>query len=1317
MAECPHLPPGLFCSGGEEVALQQVCDKLGLHLQAQLLHRVEAHATSGGTASHRCMLKITIDDEQLQCVGDGTISKPTARDAAWKAMIAKLRESGKLAELSIKLRPKLQAIAQTSRATGSPRHDSVSPLGLGTVLSTATHDAIAPTQITAQALNSSLSTPPPTIARNGFDTHSLASSRSSRATTLVASLSSATSPRLSPTPSTNTITVASLQGNNTKRPMIPMIQLPITYMAHRDAKYSVYDFAAKHGLVPDLSFKRTKESVRVQMTIGQSAVAVGFSCNIFLAEGAALLDFVRQVRSGSVSGLLPAAILSYPSCATAEDLVKRHATSAVGSSVAVEFVEEVDLGTQIHWARVVIRAMGFAGPYAYSRRKIDAEVLAYLGAAVDILTGKPSAVRSRPDGVQSTRVSGQRTSAKTVEPVSKIEISTPLLAALNSSPTSVTARLSITSADALQAEAKDAAAAAAIRMHNRRSHTSDEAAERSWILELEQEAYEDDPKLNALHSQRSTLPVSKYRQELKRMVDSGIYSIVIGDTGSGKTTQVPQILLEEMIRDGTGAECNIICTQPRRIAATSVADKVSTERDEPLRIGVGYQVRFDNRLPRYGGSITYCTTGIFLQQLKHDADGVLESASHILIDEAHERDLNVDFLMVVVKNAVRSRQLNGLKVPRIVLMSATIDHTLFARYLGSGLGTDIVPAPKIHIPGRTFPVTWRYLSDTMDELMKKNTRETQRLLALDARIGEWMTAETKHREARLLRGVDKSGVDQAMPHDPREGFVPLPLLGAIIGWVCSTTKDGAVLVFLPGLAEITSLDDFLLQHQCFGEDFSNSRKYRICLLHSTVPKEEQAAVFERDRPGQRKIILATNIAETSITVTDVKYVIDAGKMREKQYDQTRRITQLRCVWESKSNARQRAGRAGRVQHGTYFALYSKERFEDMRAVGLPEMLRTDLSETVLAVKASVQGVAVQSFLAQAIEPPTPVAIEGAISNLKAMEALTATEDLTDLGRVLSKLPVHPSLGKPILLGILYRCLDPMILFGAIGDEKGLFVAPREKRAEANARHRKYFTDKSEHMAFINAFSALRAAFKRSGVHTAFRIAKEDFLHFGAFKTCMQSAEQIEKILREAGLLPQATWSTRSLSLYGPDELNRNSGNSDLIKCLLLAGQPTNLAWKIKNDGPVLRTATERAVMLHPGSMNKKEKDGGQDTAYPRGTLFTYSSLNKASVGGALFIRETSQVTPLQAALFGGPLTMQGTANLLLNGWLVIQPGEQTQDSVASKLLELRDALHAMHTRAFKSLGERKTGQVGFGEDIARDEVVGALVKVLAAEAV
>ncbi|OQO01344.1 hypothetical protein B0A48_12899 [Cryoendolithus antarcticus] len=327
----------------------------------------------------------------------------------------------------------------------------------------------------------------------------------------------------------------------------------------------------------------------------------------------------------------------------------------------------------------------------------------------------------------------------------------------------------------------------------------------------------------------------------------------------------------------------------------------------------------------------YCTTGLFLAQMKHDVDGILGSASHILIDEAHERALNVDFLLVVIKNAIKIRQIQGLSVPHVVLMSATIDQSLFARYLGTGEGKRLVPAPTIQIPGRTFPVTWRYLTDTLRDLMNRDRREVNRLLATDSKVGDWRAAELEHSKTAVARKAGQT----AEPQDLHEGFVPVPILGAIIGWLCSVSGDGAILVFLPGLQEITSLKRFLTQYKCFGHDFADSRKYKTCLLHSTIPMEDQAAVFQRDRFGCRKIILSTNIAETSITVTDVKHVVDTGKLRDRRYDQLRRTTQLQCVCVSRSNARQRAGRAGRVQHGTYYAVYSEERYTEMSAVNSP----------------------------------------------------------------------------------------------------------------------------------------------------------------------------------------------------------------------------------------------------------------------------------------------------------------------------------------------------------------------------------------------
>nr|OQO28768.1 hypothetical protein B0A51_02537 [Rachicladosporium sp. CCFEE 5018]OQO32465.1 hypothetical protein B0A51_00254 [Rachicladosporium sp. CCFEE 5018] len=1243
MTQYPCLPAGMFCPGGEEDALIEVCDSLTLPLDVQLLHRTETTKSTGTIEKtvHRCMLKVTIDGIWLQCVGDGTAAEHTSKDSAWRVMIAKLRESGKLDDFNTRLRPKTQTIASTTSATWLLKGESVLPP------SAPSHAApdLEASRVTRNAAPSLKPSPPlPTSAQGAVYPARSASTTSSCATTLVAPLSASTTPQPSPSPSLCSVLPSGAPLHHTKNPTKPKLKLPTTRVEHRNAKHYVYNFAAQYSLVPDFTFKRINDTVRIQVSFGQT-VAAGVSSHIWAAEGIALLELLRQMRGSSLLSSLPDASRSPVSCAAAMDYVTSHAASA-GSTVDVEFVMETDRGTPVHWARVVIPGLDFAGPYVFLRRKVDAEVIAYLAAAVEISTGKSSTaavVRPGMGALQSVQVPATRKVIKTTAPLSSLNVPTELLVILNACPSSFS---SPTAGTALQAEQADASAAAGTSRRQARRQTKEEAAERNWILELEQEAYEDDPKLDPLHAQRSALPVSKYRQELKRMVDSSIYSIVIGDTGSGKTTQVPQILLEEAMRDGV----------------------VTVERDEPLQMGVGYHVRMDAKYSRYGGSIMYCTTGLFLEQMKHDADGILGSASHILIDEAHERALNVDFLLVVIKDAIKIRQTQGLSVPHVVLMSATIDHSLFARYLGTGEGKRLVPAPTIQIPGRTFPVTWRYLTDTLRDLMERDRREVNRLLATDPKVGDWLAAELEHSKTAVARKAGQT----AKPQDLHEGFVPVPILAAIIGWLCSVSSDGAILVFLPGLQEITSLERFLTQHKCFGHDFADSRKYKICLLHSTIPKEYQAAVFQRDRFGCRKIILSTNIAETSITVTDVKHVVDTGKLRER-----RELV---------------------------------ERYTEMSAVNIPELLRTDLSETVLSVKANVQGVAIQPFLAQAIEPPPTAAVQSAINSLKLLEALTAAEDLTDLGRVLSRFPVHPSLGKPILLGILYRCLDPMIVSAAAGDEKGLFLAPKEQRELANGRHEKYFTDNSDHMAHIRAFTALRAAFIGRGINAASRFSKEDFLHFGSFKTCMQNAEQIENILVESGLISRPSSSTRVKYQYGVSNLNRNSSNTALIKCLLVAGLQPNLA--VKGNKKFFRTSSERMVMLQPGSRSARQNKA---TTLDPGLLFTYTTLVRPDKGDALFFRNASKISTLQAILFGGPLTMQGDARLLLNGWLLVEVPRDRQTGVAKKVLDFRNALHAMHTRAFKSLGECKTGQVGFGEDKARDEVVGALVKVLAAQ--
>ena len=236
--------------------------------------------------------------------------------------------------------------------------------------------------------------------------------------------------------------------------------------------------------------------------------------------------------------------------------------------------------------------------------------------------------------------------------------------------------------------------------------------------------------------------MSQYKDRVLSMVSENPYCIVVGATGSGKTTQVPQILFESAIQAGHGASCKIICTQPRRIAATSVAQRVAVERNESLRNTVGYQVRFDSKPPRNPYGITYCTTGVLLEKLKHDPEEVFDTTSHICIDEVHERDLQIDFLMILLKKAVKKRQSEAKSIPKIILMSATLDTELFAGYFrqidGNG---NSVPCPALTVPGRTFLVQQRYLGSIMEEMQQQHGSELTSVLSLHSGTKDYLTAE------------------------------------------------------------------------------------------------------------------------------------------------------------------------------------------------------------------------------------------------------------------------------------------------------------------------------------------------------------------------------------------------------------------------------------------------------------------------------------------------------------------------------------------------------------------------------------------------
>lgn len=859
----------------------------------------------------------------------------------------------------------------------------------------------------------------------------------------------------------------------------------------------------------------------------------------------------------------------------------------------------------------------------------------------------------------------------------------------------------------------------------RREEFSDvQLAEKSAELQARVERYHGRADLEQLRHTRFDLPMSQYAPQVREIVQNNIYCVIIGATGSGKTTQVPQILLDQAIENGTGASCNVVCTQPRRIAATSVAKRVANERAENLQDTVGYQVRFDARLPKPGGSILYCTTGILLQQLQHSPDEVYDHVSHLVIDEVHERDMIIDFLLIILKKTMAARVAQGKKVPRVVLMSATIDAERFAAYFSNCLPLDkSTDCPTLSVPGRTFPVKELYLETVLEEMKRGHGERSLALLNLDRKTREYLVAEQAGLRTGLINADNTqesvidwksrgaTGGDGALQDNKDDALVPLGLAALTIAHIAETTENGAILVFLPGLDDIVKLDEMLRDQSPLKVNFNDADRFQIFMLHSSIP-DSQKTVFDPLPHGCRKIILSTNIAETSVTIPDVQFVVDTGKSREKRYDQTRRITSLQCTWISKSNAKQRAGRAGRVQNGNYYALFTRSRRESMRAIGLPELLRSDLQEICLDIKTQAFKMPTRDFLAEAIEPPSPVAVDTALRSLTTLGALTEEEELTPLGRLLASLPVHPSLGKMIVLGIIFRCLDPMIILGAAAHERSLLINSLDrKREQAEVKKKLAGASQSDHMVVLNTF---RIARKASTLGYDLRgVSDKYFIHRGAFNSIESTARQIEQILVDAQLIESSN-RMRNTSEYGGHMLNENSGSEEVVKALLLAGLLPNVAVQTSSKGRMFRTSAERHTFIHPSSVNASKTD-----EFTRDAILTYTSLALSSDGGRMNMRDTTFVEPLTTLLFGGRLSHKGPV-VEVDGWLPFWT-KTNRSSTAAKvdgynpsaiLVFFRKKLDAMLEAAFHDLAKK----VSLADDPLRQKIATGLARILTREA-
>jgi len=489
-----------------------------------------------------------------------------------------------------------------------------------------------------------------------------------------------------------------------------------------------------------------------------------------------------------------------------------------------------------------------------------------------------------------------------------------------------------------------------------------------------------------------SLPVSARRHEIEAAMREHQVVIVCGETGSGKTTQLPKIALQMgrgKLNAKPGQRPQLIGhTQPRRIAASSVAKRIAEELKTPLGEVVGFKVRFQDRLSK-DASVKLMTDGILLAETQTDPD--LRAYDTIIIDEAHERSLNIDFLLGYLRQLLPRRP--DLKV---VVTSATIDAQRFADYFASKKG----PAPVIQVSGRTFPVEVRY-----------RPFEESRDYDLNSAIAD--------------------GVDEL--------------------W--RGPQGGDILIFLPGEREIREATDHLRKHLSHIPTLRNAE---VLPLFARLSQAEQDRIFQ-DHSG-RRIVLSTNVAETSLTVPGIRYVIDAGTARVKRYSFRQKVEQLMVEPISRAAANQRAGRCGRVADGICIRLYDEAGFNGRPAFTDPEILRSSLAGVILRMKALRLG-AVEDFAF--IEPPQKRAIVDGYQLLSELGAVDEANELTPIGQTLSRLPLDPRVGRMILEAQQRGALDEVMVIASALSVQDVRDRPMDKQTQADQAHAKFDDEKSE----------------------------------------------------------------------------------------------------------------------------------------------------------------------------------------------------------------------------------------------------------------
>lgn len=592
------------------------------------------------------------------------------------------------------------------------------------------------------------------------------------------------------------------------------------------------------------------------------------------------------------------------------------------------------------------------------------------------------------------------------------------------------------------------------------------------------------------------LPVVERREEIVDAIRANQVVVICGETGSGKTTQLPKLCLDA----GLGVDRMIGHTQPRRIAARTVAARIAEELGTPLGTTVGYKVRFTDE-SRDDTLIKLMTDGVLLAETQHDA--LLERYDCIIIDEAHERSLNIDFLLGYLRQLLRRRP--DLK---LIITSATIDPERFAAHFADARSE---PAPIINVSGRTYPVEMRYRAPAEGDV---GDADAQGFSELDM-------------QDDILHAVEELA---------REG-------------------PGDILVFLSGEREIRETADTLRDRYV-----NRHPQTQVLPLYARLSAQEQQRVFEPH--GHRRIVLATNVAETSLTVPGIRYVVDPGFARVSRYSPRTRVQRLPVEKVSQASANQRAGRCGRVAPGVCIRLYSEEDFAARPVFTDPEIRRTDLASVILTMKALRLGDA-STF--PFVDPPEGRFVREGEETLRELHALDDKNALTDVGRTLARLPVHPRVGRMLVAGDATGCLDETLVIASFLSAQDPRERPRERQADADAAHARFADADSDFNAILNLWRFWRHLSETLSSSKLRRACRESMLSFVRMREWQDVHRQLKDLAHELGL-----------------RVNDKPSDPASVHTALLTGLLTNVGRK-SDDGFEYIGAGGNRFAIHPGS--------------------------------------------------------------------------------------------------------------------------------------